>query len=57
MSVKPGPLPNLPLTKIPGSAHDTNVKATVMDVQAHLCLLVANALHVVMKKLISVSIS
>ena len=38
------------MTKIPGSAHDTTVKSTVLDAQAHLCLLASNALHVVMKK-------
>ena len=36
------------MTKIPGSAHDT-LKSTVLDAQAHLCLLVSNALHVVKK--------
>ena len=38
------------MIKIPGSAHDTTVKSTVFDVQAHLCLLASNALHVVKKK-------
>ena len=38
------------MTKIPGSAHDTTVKSTVLDAQAHLCLLASNALHVVKKK-------
>ena len=38
------------MTKIPGSAHDTTVKSTVLDAQAHLCLLGSNALHVVKKK-------
>ena len=26
------------MTKIPGSAHDTTVKSTVLDAQAHLCV-------------------
>ena len=38
------------MTKIPGSAHDTTVKSTVLDAQAHLCLLASNAFHVVYKK-------
>ena len=38
------------MTKNPGSAHDTTVKSTVLDAQAHLCLLASNALHVVKKK-------
>ena len=38
------------MTKIPGSAHDTTVKSTVLDAQAHLCLLASNAFHVVHKK-------
>ena len=38
------------MTKIPGSAHDTTVKSTVFDAQAHFCLLASNALHVVKKK-------
>ena len=38
------------MTKIPGSAQDTTVKSTVLDAQAHLCLLASNALHVVKKK-------
>ena len=38
------------MTKIPGSAHNTTVKSTVLDAQAHLCLLASNALHVVKKK-------
>ena len=38
------------MTKIPGSAQDTTVKSTVFDVQAHLCLLASNALHVIKKK-------
>ena len=38
------------MTKIPGSEHDTTVKSTVLDAQAHLCLLASNALHVVKKK-------
>ena len=38
------------MPKIPGSAHDTTVKSTVLDAQAHLCLLASNALHVVKKK-------
>ena len=38
------------MTKIPGSAQDTTVKPTVLDAQAHLCLLASNALHVVKKK-------
>ena len=38
------------MTKIPGSAHDTTVKSTVLDAQAHLCLLASNALHVVKDK-------
>ena len=29
----------LPLAKIPGSAHDTTRKPTVLDAHAHLCLL------------------
>ena len=44
--------PTLPMTTIPGSAHDTTVKLTVLDAQAHLCLLASNALHVVEKKVI-----
>ena len=28
-----------PLAKIPGSAHDTSIKPTVLDAHAHLCLL------------------
>ena len=31
--------PPLPLAKIPGSAHDTTIKPTVLDAHAHLCLL------------------
>ena len=51
LSVEPGaPYPPPPMTKIPGSAHDTTVKSTVLDAQAHLCLLASNALHVVKKK-------
>ena len=46
LSVEPG----APMTKNPGSAHDTTVKSTVLDAQAHLCLLASNALHVVKKK-------
>ena len=46
LSVEPG----AHMTKIPGSAHDTTVKSTVLDAQAHLCLLGSNALHVVKKK-------
>ena len=38
------------MTKIPGSAHETTVKSTVLDAHAHLCLLASNALHVVKKK-------
>ena len=38
------------MTKFPGSAHDTTVKSTVLDAQAHLCLLASNAFHVVYKK-------
>ena len=38
------------MTKIPVSAHDTTVKSTVLDAQAHICLLASNALHVVKKK-------
>ena len=38
------------MTKIPASAHDTTVKSTVLDAQAHLCLLASNAFHVVYKK-------
>ena len=38
------------MTKIPGSAHDTTVKSTVLGAQAHLCLLASNAFHVVYKK-------
>ena len=38
------------MTKISGSAHDTTVKSTVLDAQAHLCLLASNAFHVVYKK-------
>ena len=38
------------MTTIPGSAHDTTVKSTVLDAHAHLCLLASNALHVVKKK-------
>ena len=38
------------MTKIPGSAHDTTVKSTVLDAQDHLCLLASNAFHVVYKK-------
>ena len=45
LSVEPGPL-----SKIPGSAHDTTVKSTVLDAHAHLCLLASYALHVVKKK-------
>ena len=41
------PLPPPPHDKIPGSAHDATVKSTVLDAQAHLCLLASNALHVV----------
>ena len=37
------------MTKIPGSAHDTTLKSTVLDAQTHLCLLAYNALHVVKK--------
>ena len=53
LSVEPGapyPPPPPPMTKIPGSAQDTTVKSTVLDAQAHLCLLASNALHVVKKK-------
>ena len=42
--------PGAPMTKIPGSAHDTTVKSTVLDAQAHLCPLASNALHVVKEK-------
>ena len=38
------------MTKNPESAHDTTVKSTVLDAQAHLCLLASSALHVVKKK-------
>ena len=40
------------MTKIPGSAQDTTVKSTVLDAQAHFCLLLvaSDALHVVKKK-------
>ena len=31
--------PPSPLAKIPGSAHDTTIKLTVLDTHAHLCLL------------------
>ena len=31
--------PPSPLAKIPGSAHDTTIKPTVLDAHAHLCLL------------------
>ena len=53
LSVEPGapyPPPPPPYDKIPGSAQDTTVKLTVLDAQAHLCLLASNALHVVKKK-------
>ena len=50
LSVEPGAPYPPPMTKIPGSAHDTTVKSTVLDAQAHLCLLASNALHVVKKK-------
>ena len=46
----PTPPPHPPMTKIPGSAQDITVKSTVLDAQAHLCLLASNALHVVKKK-------
>ena len=46
LSVEPGP----PTPLIPGSAHDTTVKSTVLDAHAHLCLLASNALHVILKK-------
>ena len=49
LSVEPGP-PTLPLSKIPGSAHDTTVKSTVLDAHAHFCILASKALHVVKKK-------
>ena len=42
--------PTLPMTKIPGSAHDTTVKSTVLDAHAHLYLLASNVLHVFKKK-------
>ena len=35
--------PPSPLAKIPGSAHDTTVKPTVLDAHAHLCLLTSEA--------------
>ena len=38
------------MTKIPGSAHDTTLKSTVLDAQAHLCLFASNALHILKKK-------
>ena len=50
LGLEPPPPPPSPMTKIPGSAQDTTVKATVLDAQAHLCLLASNALHVVKKK-------
>ena len=50
LSVEPGSPYPPPMTKIPGSAHDTTVKSTVLDAQAHLCLLASNALHVVKEK-------
>ena len=49
LSLEP-PTPPPPMTKIPGSAHDTTVKSTLLDAQAHLCPLASNALHVVKKK-------
>ena len=61
LSVEPGapypPPPPPPLTKIPGSAQDTTVKSTVLDAQAHLCLLASNALHVVKKTRKDMSLS
>ena len=35
--------PPSPLAKIPGSAHDTTIKTTVLDAHAHLFLLASEA--------------
>ena len=39
--------PPSPLAKIPGSAHDTTIKPTVLDAHAHLCLLASEAEKVI----------
>ena len=37
------PPPPSPLAKIPGSAHDTTIKTTVLDAHANFCLLASEA--------------